>query len=144
MNSGPDTMRGARNLGISAESDVAAEPRLGPVPDQAGFPVERGMPIAWLLPLVLTVLVLAAVVPVVLLGYLGARDNTDRLMRDRSELLLDVVVDRVAAHLDPVRAQLASIAEAVKTGKLDPQDESVMGTYIAGALRACHRSTASP
>lgn len=92
------------------------------------------MPIAWLLPLVLTVLVLAAVLPVVLLGYFGARDNTDRLMRDRSELILDIVVDRVAAHLDPVREQLAHVADAVKQGALNPQDDAAMGTYTAGAL----------
>jgi class 3 adenylate cyclase len=92
------------------------------------------MPIAWLLPLVLTVLVLTAVVPVVLLGYLGARDNTDRLMRDRGELVLDVVVHRVAAHLNPVHAQLAHIADAVRNGALDPQDEAAMGVYVAGAL----------
>jgi hypothetical protein len=55
------------------------------------------MPIAWLLPLVLAGLVLVAIVPVVLLGYYGARDNTGRLLRDRSELVLDSVVDRIAA-----------------------------------------------
>ena len=53
---------------------------------------EGGLPIAWLLSLVLIGLVLVAVLPVVLLGYFGARENTGRLMRDRSELVLDGVV----------------------------------------------------
>jgi hypothetical protein len=39
-----------------------------------------------------------------LLGYLGASNNTDRLMRDRSELNLDSILDQIAAHLEPVRA----------------------------------------
>ncbi|MER9648679.1 adenylate/guanylate cyclase domain-containing protein [Mesorhizobium sp. M0199] len=102
--------------------------------DRPGFPAERGLPIAWLLPLVLTGLVLVAVIPVLLLGYLGARDNTDRLMRDRSELVLDVLVDRIKAHLDPVRGQLAYVADAVKRGALDTRDEAAMDFYIAGAL----------
>ena len=101
---------------------------------QPGFPAERGLPIAWLLPMVLTGLVLLAVIPVLLLGYLGARDNTDRLMRDRSELALDVLVDRIKAHLDPVRAQLAHVADAVARGALDTRDEAAMDIYIAGAL----------
>ena len=134
VTSGPDSLAGPRKFGTAAQGLVAADPPPGHVRAAAGFPAESGMPIAWLLPLVLTVLVLAAVVPVVLLGYLGARDNTDRLMRDRGELVLDVVVDRVAAHLDPVHAQLAYVADAVKTGALDPRDEAAMGIYVAGAL----------
>jgi hypothetical protein len=96
--------------------------------------VEGGTPLAWLLSLVLAALVLATVVPVVLLGYLGAQDNTSRLLRDRSELVLDVVIDRIAVHLGPVRAQLAYAAEAVRRGALDPQDEVAMRAYIAGSL----------
>jgi adenylate cyclase len=97
---------------------------------------EGGTPIIWLLPLVLAGLVLGTVVPVVLLGYLGARENTTGLLRDRGELVLDVVVDRVAAHLDPVRALLAYAAEAVRRGALDPQDDVAMRAYIAGSLAA--------
>ena len=75
-------------------------------------------------------------VPVVLLGYLGARDNTSHLLGSRSELVLDVVVDRVAAHLGPVLTQLAYVGEAVRRGALDPQDDLAMRAYIAGSLAA--------
>lgn len=103
---------------------------------QSSFPTERGLPIAWLLPLVLTGLVFAAVIPVLMLGYLGARDNTDRLMRDRSELILDLLVDRIRVHLNPVHAQLAYVSDAVARGALDPRDQAAMDTYLAGALAA--------
>jgi adenylate cyclase len=145
MSSSADTLLEGRahprKRGVAVECEVAADPREGQHHSPAVSPSEGGMPIAWLLPLVLTALVLVAVIPVALLGYLGARDNTDRLMRDRSELVLDVVVDRVAAHLDPVWAQLAYISEAVRTGALDPQDESAMGGYIAGTLAATPQVT---
>jgi adenylate cyclase len=97
---------------------------------------EIGTPIVWLLPTILAILVLATVTPVVLLGYLGAEDNTRRLLRDRSELVLDAVIERIGAHLGPVRAQLAYVAEAVRRGALNPQDEIAMRAFIAGSLAA--------
>ena len=57
-------------------------------------------------------------------------------MGSRSELVLDVVVDRVAAHLGPVLTQLAYVGEAVRRGALDPQDDLAMRAYIAGSLAA--------
>ena len=89
---------------------------------RAAPPGEGGLPIAWLLPLVLAALVLAAVLPVMLLGYFGARDNTSRLLRDRSELVLDVVVERVAAALDAELIGMGSAgakAMAVVDGRAD-------------------------
>lgn len=130
----PDALVSAGDLRGVAKGYVRADPPPCHAGTRQSSPVERGVPIAWLLPVALTVLVLAATVPVVLLGYLGASNNTDRLMRDRSELILDSVIDQIVAHLDPVRAQLAYVGRAVRTGALDPQDESAMGTYIAGAL----------
>lgn len=58
---------------------------------------EGGMPIGWFLPLVVAGLTVAALLPVVTIGCLGAENNTSRLLRDRSELVLAVVADRVAA-----------------------------------------------
>jgi adenylate cyclase len=72
----------------------------------------------------------------VLLSYLGARDNTGRLLRDRGEAVLDVLVDRVAAHLDPVRVQVTYLADAVRQGRLDPRDDDAMRTFVVAALAA--------
>ncbi|NDV86334.1 hypothetical protein GTW51_06425 [Aurantimonas aggregata] len=99
-------------------------------------PAERGMPIAWLLPLMLTVLVMVAVVPVVLLGYLGARDNTDRLMRDRSELVLDGIVGTLVSQLEQVETLLGHAVEAGGGASLDTRDLDVRRAFLAAAVAA--------
>jgi adenylate cyclase len=95
----------------------------------------RGLPIAWLLALTLGGLVLLAAVPPVVLGYLGARDNTARLLRDRAELTLDAVIDPVSARLEGMRDQLAYVAQAVLAGAIDPAD-AAMRPFLLGALAA--------
>lgn len=96
----------------------------------------RGVPIRLYLPLVLGALVLISVAPVVLLGWLGARDNTGRLLRDRTELVLDAIVDPLRGHLEPIELQLAFLAELVTRGSLDPTSEKAMTAHLAGALAA--------
>jgi adenylate cyclase len=96
----------------------------------------RGLPIAWLLALTLGGLVLLAAVPPVVLGYLGARDNTARLLRDRAELTLDAVIDPVSARLERMRDQLAYVAQAVLAGDIDPADDAAMRPFLLGALAA--------
>jgi HAMP domain-containing protein len=101
-----------------------------------GRPRERGLPIAWLLALTLGGLVLLAAVPPVVLGYLGARDNTARLLRDRAELTLDAVIDPVSARLERMRDQLAYVARAVQAGDIDPADDAAMRPFLLGAMAA--------
>lgn len=69
-----------------------------------------GVPITWLLPLLLGSFVALAVIPVAVIGYLGAHWNTDRLLRDRHEMLLREAVDTVAAPLEAISIQLGHIA----------------------------------
>ncbi|MDQ4061434.1 MAG: adenylate/guanylate cyclase domain-containing protein [Pseudomonadota bacterium] len=95
-----------------------------------------GIPITRLLPPAFAALVVVTVLPVLVLGFLGARDNTYRLLRDRNELTIDGLTERVAAHLDPVRAQLDYIAQAIDQGGVDPADAAALGRFIAGALAA--------
>ena len=107
--------------------------------DQAadeGSSPRRGLPIAWLLALTLGGLVLLAAVPPVVLGYLGARDNTARLLRDRAELTLDAVIDPVSARLERMRDQLAYVARAVQAGDIDPADDAATRPFLLGALAA--------
>src|SRR5687768_12631018 len=107
--------------------------------DQAmgeGSSRRRGLPIAWLLALTLGGLVLLAAVPPVVLGYLGARDNTARLLRDRAELTLDAVIDPVSARLERMRDQLAYVAQAVLASDIDPADDAAMRPFLLGALAA--------
>jgi len=96
----------------------------------------RGLPIRLHLPLVLGGLVLISVAPVVLLGWLGARDNAGRLLRGRTELVLDAIVDPLRGQLEPIELQLAFLAELVTRGSLDPTSEKAMTAHLAGALAA--------
>lgn len=107
-----------------------------PIRRAAPPPREGGLPITWLLSLTLIGLVLTAVLPVVALGYYAARESTGRLLRDRSELVLDLVVERLSAHLDPVRAQMTYLAAAIREGRLDPNDDAGMAHFVLGALAA--------
>jgi class 3 adenylate cyclase len=96
----------------------------------------QGLPISRLLPLVLCGLVLLAAIPVLTLGYLGARDNTSRLLRDRSELLLDAVEAKIRSLLEPAGHQLAFLAEALGTGRVEPEDTAALDRLMLGALAA--------
>jgi len=99
-------------------------------------PPSRGLPISWLLPLTLAGLVLLALGPVLVLGYPGARDNTSRLLRDRTELTLKAVVEPLVTELHRVREQLAYIADAVRAGDLDADDPAAIRDFVIGALAA--------
>lgn len=96
----------------------------------------REIPISVFLPLLLGGFIVLAVVPTALLGFYGARDNTGRLLRDRSELIVDGVVERIETHLSPVSAQLDYVARAVQLGRLDPDDSEAMRRFLLGALAA--------
>ncbi len=62
--------------------------------------------LATLLPLVLAGLVVMAVLPVIVIGYLSASDTAGRLLSQRAELILDGLESQIQAKLDPVGAQL--------------------------------------
>lgn len=94
------------------------------------------MPISRLLPLVLCALVLLAVAPVLTLGYLGARDNTSRLLRDRSELLLDEVEAKIRLLLEPPGRQLTFLGAALQSGRVEPEDTAAFDAFMLGALAA--------
>lgn len=102
-----------------------------------------GRPIARLLPLVLGGLVVIAVLPVLILGYIGAEDNTSRLLRDRNEMIINNVVYRISAHLEPPRQQIRYVQSAVEKGSfdIDYYDEKELGTFLLGALAATPQVT---
>lgn len=96
----------------------------------------EGVPIAWLLPLVLGGLVTIAVLPVVLLGFIGAGKNTDRLLRDRNEFIVSSFERGIQAYLEPVENQLNYIAGAVAGGAVDANDPAAYRAFVLGAVAA--------
>ena len=64
----------------------------------------------------------------------SGRDNTIALVRDRSEQIIDSIVQRTQFHLDPARDQSAFLAKLVRDGYLDPNDEPAFTSHLRTAL----------
>jgi len=99
------------------------------------FP-KQGMPMARLLPLLFGGLAVLTVAPVAILGFLGSRDSTTRLLAENANLEIERLHDRIRAHLEPVEAQLAYLAEEIAAGRLDPRDDGAMDQAIRLATAA--------
>ncbi len=99
---------------------------------------EPGREIAKLLPGVIGILVFIAVIPVIVLGFIGAKDNTARLLRDHNEQILQSVTDRLDSVLSPVESQLRHIQREVAAGSVVPAFESgsPFEAFVLGSLAA--------
>jgi adenylate cyclase len=64
----------------------------------------------------------------------SGRQNTIALVRDRSERIIDAIVQRTRFHLDPARDQSEFLARLVHDGELDPTDEPVFTSHLRTAL----------
>ena len=84
----------------------------------------------------ISLLALLAVVLVSAVGYQIARTNTSELMREKSELLIQSIDQRVHSHLEPVRIQLEYLATLFETGHVDLYDEGQVGAFLAASLAA--------
>jgi adenylate cyclase len=95
-----------------------------------------GWPIARLLPVVLVGLIFLAMLPVIGIAYFAAQSNYDASARQINELTIDMIEQRLQAHVGPVRDQLAYISEAVATGEIDFDDRAQWKIFSLGALAA--------
>ena len=95
-----------------------------------------GWPIARLLPVVLVALIFLAMVPVIGIAYFAAQSNFDSSSRQLNEVTVDMIEQRLRAHLEPVRDQLAYISEAVARGEIDFDDHEQWRAFALGALAA--------
>ena len=64
----------------------------------------------------------------------SGRQNTIALVRDRSERIVDTIVERTRLHLDPARDQSEFLAKLFLEGDLDPQDEAASLSQLRAAL----------
>ena len=93
-----------------------------------------GWPIARLLPVVLVGLIFLAMLPVIGIAYFAAQSNYDASSRQINELTIDMIEQRLQAHVGPVRDQLAYISEAVAKGEIDFDDHEQWRSFALGAL----------
>lgn len=95
---------------------------------------KRAVPLQRLLPVALGLLMLIALLPVMAAGFLGARDNTTRLLRASSDAVVDGLEDQLRATLDPVASQMAIVARFIGSGRIDPGDRDMFRRFMLGVV----------
>ncbi len=94
------------------------------------------LPLVWLL--ILSFGSLIAVSIAVVLGvavYSGGRNTVD-LLRDRADLGVGALTREIERHLETARSQVAFVALAMESGRVDPDDREAMGELLFGATAA--------
>ena len=81
-------------------------------------------------------LVFVAVAGVLSISLWSAQRNTLDLLRDKAELQLSALIERVRTHLDPVSEGNAFIAGLMARGEVDPGDHVQLVDYMTGAMAA--------
>ncbi len=90
--------------------------------------------LARLIPLVLAGLVVLAVLPVLVTGYVISTDTANRLLSDRNRLIVDGLENTIRNQLDPVADQLNFARQAILDGIIDPEDEEALRNFTRGLL----------
>ncbi|MCV9963306.1 hypothetical protein OIU34_15460 [Pararhizobium sp. BT-229] len=93
------------------------------------------------LPLVLAGLISIAVLPVMLVGFLGTQDVSRRLLRDRGDLLIDAVVTPIEQLLTPVSEQMNRASVAIERGFVDADDAEQFEAFVRGLMAATPQVT---
>nr|WP_048655327.1 adenylate/guanylate cyclase domain-containing protein [Sinorhizobium fredii] len=78
--------------------------------------------------------IIAVTAAALILALESGRQNTVALVRDRSERIIDTIVERTRLHLDPARDQSEFLARLFRDGDLDPQDEAASLSQLRAAL----------
>jgi class 3 adenylate cyclase len=81
-------------------------------------------------------LVFIAAASVLGIGIWSARENTIELIRDGEELQVELLVERVRGHLDPVMKANAYLAKLMAEGVVDTTDQDQVISYMRGAMAA--------
>ena len=78
--------------------------------------------------------IIAVIAAGMILALESGRQNTIALVRDRSERIIDTIVQRTRFHLDPARDQSEFLAKLVHDGNLDVKDEPALASHLRAAL----------
>jgi class 3 adenylate cyclase len=81
-------------------------------------------------------LMLLAVGSVLLLSVGGASRNTTTLLRDKIDLTLSSIEQRVRQHLDPVATQAEYLKGLMENGTINPTDRDGLGVALRTSLAA--------
>lgn len=91
-------------------------------------------PISQALPVLLGVLILAAILPVVVSSYLINRTNADALLSARAELLVDGLENQLTGLLNPVARQFEAARDHIAAEGLSLDDPEPFEDFVEGLL----------
>lgn len=104
--------------------------------------VRRAFSAVRMLPIAIGLLVALALLPVMTLGYLGANDNTVRLLTANRDIMLDGLEQKIRDSLDGAADQMALVARMIEDGRIDPNDRNAFSGFMAGVAQG-HSSVVS-
>jgi adenylate cyclase len=83
---------------------------------------------------VLAVLVLAVgLLPIMVGGYLGARNNTAQLLNDNRDAIIDGLEEQMRSTLDSAAAQAKLVATHLEKPEINPDDTQAISGFMLGA-----------
>ena len=88
--------------------------------------------------------IIAVVAAGMILALESGRQNAIALVRDRSERIIETIVQRARFHLDPARDQSEFLAKLCHEGDIDLQDEAALVSQLRAALAGSRRSQRLP
>jgi adenylate cyclase len=88
-----------------------------------------------LIPIVVGLLVATVLLPVMTFGYLGARDNTGRLLTANRDAILDGLEQKIRDSLDGAAAQMATVGALIGNGTADPNDTGGFSQFMLGVAQ---------
>ncbi|MHC1550719.1 adenylate/guanylate cyclase domain-containing protein [Phyllobacterium sp. K27] len=97
---------------------------------------KRTFSLAVSLPIILVLLVAAPLAAAGGLSYFVTRQSFGEMLRDRNELLIDTVIQRAQALIDPALEELRRLGEGPTTGALDINNSSGLQDALRGAMLA--------
>jgi adenylate cyclase len=86
-------------------------------------------------PLAVGLLMALALLPVMAIGYIGARDNTARLLTQNRDSLLDGLEQQLRNSLDGTAEQMAIVAKMISDGDANPDDNAGFSQFMRGAAQ---------
>jgi adenylate cyclase len=98
-------------------------------------PSKRAYSATRMAPLAVGLLMALALLPVMTLGYLGARDNTGRLLTQNRDSMLDGLEQQLRHSLDDTAGQVAIIAKMISEGVVNPDDREGFSRFMAGTAQ---------
>jgi adenylate cyclase len=95
-----------------------------------------GWPITRLLPALLIGLVFVAIAPAVGIAYYIAQRNLETSSFQQNEQMVNLIDRRLQAQLEPVRSQLAYLADSIARGEVDLDNRQQWRAFALGSLAA--------